>query len=165
MDVVFDLTLQCNSPVFSYSTKNSYSTTIMLAILPLMVVLFYHSINVSTLSPSLYQDPDRILPPVVWCHSHSILIYSPSTLIHTAAVHCQRALHWVPCREEAIALQYKKSDLGLLLESGHHVPPCFYLVSRGKKSMVLFKSGKRMAEALMTSVGFGVTRPRTCCFR
>ena len=37
--------------------------------------------------------------------------------------------------------------------------------SRGRKSKLLFKSGKRLAEALMTSVGFGVTRPRTCCIR
>ena len=41
----------------------------------------------------------------------------------------------------------------------------YHLVSRGKKSKLLFRSGKRRAEALMTSVGFGVTRPRTCCFR
>ena len=31
------------------------------------------------------------------------------------------------------------------------------LISHGRKSMVLFKSGKRRADALMTSVGFGVT--------
>ena len=37
--------------------------------------------------------------------------------------------------------------------------------SLGRKSKFLFKSGKRRAEDLMTSVGFGVTRPRTCCFK
>ena len=31
------------------------------------------------------------------------------------------------------------------------------LFSLGRKSMVLFKSGKRRADDLMTSVGFGVT--------
>ena len=42
----------------------------------------------------------------------------------------------------------------------------YHLVLHGsKKSKLLFKSGKWRAEALMTSVGFGVTLPRTCCFR
>ena len=34
---------------------------------------------------------------------------------------------------------------------------CSEIVSRGRKSMLLFKSGKWLAVALMTSVGFGVT--------
>ena len=34
---------------------------------------------------------------------------------------------------------------------------CYHLVSRGRNSKLLFKSGKRRAEALITSVGFGVT--------
>ena len=52
-------------------------------------------------------------------------------------------------------------------KTGHDGPTGVYtdLVSRGRKSRVLFKLGKRQAEALMTSVGFGVTRPRTCCFK
>ena len=41
----------------------------------------------------------------------------------------------------------------------------FSLISRGRKSMLLFKLGKWLAVALMTSVGFGVTRPRTCWVR
>ena len=36
-----------------------------------------------------------------------------------------------------------------------------YFVSRGRKSVLLFTSGKRKAEVLMTSVGFGVTKLRT----
>ena len=36
-----------------------------------------------------------------------------------------------------------------------------FLVSRGRKSVLLFTSGKRKAEVLMTSVGFGVTKLRT----
>ena len=34
---------------------------------------------------------------------------------------------------------------------------CSEIVSRGRKSMLLFKLGKWLAVALMTSVGFGVT--------
>ena len=141
-----------------------------------MVALFYHSINVSILSPSFYQDPDWILLPVMWCQSHSIpnTAHQPLFILqqfkqfiirghHTGFLAEKRPFH--TCVNDPITVQ--KSDLGLLLESGHHVPTvnCFYLVSRGRKSKVLFKYGKRMAEALMTSVGFGVTRPRTWCIR
>ena len=42
---------------------------------------------------------------------------------------------------------------------------CLQLVSHGRKSMLLFKSGKREAVALITSIGFGVTRPSTCWVR
>ena len=40
-----------------------------------------------------------------------------------------------------------------------------FFVSRGRKSMLLFTSGERKAEVLMTSVGLGVTRLRTCWYR
>ena len=39
-----------------------------------------------------------------------------------------------------------------------------HFVSRGRKSLLLFTSGKRKAEVLMTSVGLGVTRLRTCWY-
>ena len=67
-------------------------------------------------------------------------------------------------------MTYYNVRISLLQVGGHDVfrevfVSCYHLVSRGKKSKLLFNSGKRKAEALMTSVGFGVTRPRTCCFR
>ena len=100
-----------------------------------------------------------------------LLKYSPSTLIYTAAVHHQRAPHWVPGREEAITYlsQYINVILAYCCTVAMVYPQVYqqadHLVSRGRKSKLLFNSGKRKAEALMTSVGFGVTRPRTCCFR
>ena len=40
-----------------------------------------------------------------------------------------------------------------------------YFVSHGRKSVLLFTSGKRKAQVLMTSVGFGVTWLRTCWYK
>ena len=97
----------------------------------------------------------------MWLCSHSILIYIyivhqllfVQFIIgghHTRSLEEKRPLHIPHC--------------------GNHVPTgvslsCNHLVSCGRKSKLLFKLGKRRAEALMTSVGFGVTRLRTCCFR
>ena len=156
----FSVTLQFSAIVQKISRV---STRFMLACNP-----SYGSIVMYPfLSLYMYQDPDRILCPVVWSHSHSILKYSPSTLSYTAAVHHQRAPYLVLAEKRPIPLMMTyitvyKCDLGLLLQSSHGVPTgvsvnCYHLVSRGRKSKLLFKSGKRMAEALMTSVGFGVT--------
>ena len=103
-----------------------------------------------------------------------ILLIAFKPLLYTIVIYHWRAPHWVTGREQTMAYtsdnNLQESNLALLLKSGHHVPTgallsCCHLFSRGRKSKFLFKSGKRRAEALMTSVGFGVTRPRTCCFR
>ena len=151
MDVVFRFSLQYNSPFFGYSIK----------VTKMHNGLYCHeAITDWILHASWASWP---LSP------HIQLVYSWSCYNRSPSEH-GNTLAWM--RQLHLMMTYYNIRIWSTPFAGEwpwwlqwRFVSCYHLVSHGKKSKLLFNSGKRNAEALMTSVGFGVTRPRTCCFR